>query len=79
MTVPYPGCSLRECGGDTRPLKATDTIRHVTSGRMAFTMEDPNFFRAASLPSIAVSISSSMNNSRSDTPAAMAGVTRKLG
>jgi hypothetical protein len=46
---------------------------------MAFTMEDPNFFHAASLPSIAVSISSSMNNSRSDTPAAMAGVTRKLG
>ncbi len=65
--------------GDTRPLKATDTIRHVTSGPMAFTMEDPNFFHAASLPSIAMSISSSMNHSRSDTPAAMAGVTRKLG
>jgi hypothetical protein len=32
--------------GDTRPLKATDTIRHVTSGPMAFTMEDPNFFHA---------------------------------
>jgi hypothetical protein len=49
MTVPYPGCSLRECG-DTRPLKATDTIRHVTSGPMAFAMEDPNFFHAACLP-----------------------------
>ena len=65
--------------GDTRPLKATDTIRHVMSGPMAFTMKDPNLFHAASLPSIAMSISSSMNHSRSDTPAAMAGVTRKLG
>src|SRR5216684_5005126 len=45
--------------GDTGSLKATDTIRHVTSGRMAFTMEDPNFFHAASLPSMAMSISSS--------------------
>lgn len=65
--------------GDTRPLEATDTIRHVKSGPMAFTMEDPNFFHAASLPSIARSISCSMNDSRSDTPAAIAGVTRKLG
>jgi hypothetical protein len=45
---------------------------------MAFTMEDPNFFHAACLPSIVTSISSSMNHSQSDTPAAMAGVTRKL-
>jgi len=60
--------------GDTRPLKATHTIRHVKSGPMAFTMKDPNFFHAASLPSIAMSISSSMNYSRSDTPAAMAGL-----
>jgi hypothetical protein len=65
--------------GDTRPLKATDTIRHVMSGPMAFTMKDPNLFHAASLPSIAMSISSSMNHSRSDTPAAIAGVTRKPG
>jgi hypothetical protein len=41
---------------------------------MAFTMEHPNFFHAASLPSIAMLISSSMNHSRSDTPAAMTGL-----
>jgi len=57
--------------GDTRPLKATDTIRHVTSGPMAFTMEDPNFFHAASLLSIAKSNSASVNHSRFDMPAAM--------
>jgi hypothetical protein len=60
--------------GDTGPLKTTDTIRDVMSGPMAFTMEHPNFFHAASLPSIAMLISSSMNHSRSDTPAAMTGL-----
>ena len=41
--------------GDTRPLEAANTIDHVTSGHMAFTMENPNFFHAASLPLIAMS------------------------
>ena len=45
-----PRLFLAGMRGDTRPLKATDTIRYVTSCPMAFTMENPNFFHAASLP-----------------------------
>jgi hypothetical protein len=57
--------------GDTGPLKATDTIRDVMSGPMAFMMEDPDLFHAASLLSIAKSNSASVNHSRFDMPAAM--------
>jgi hypothetical protein len=46
----------------------------VATGPMALTMDDPDFFLEASLPSIAMSISSSMNHSQSDTPAAMTGL-----
>jgi len=36
--------------GDTGPLEATDTIRDVMSGPMAFTMENPHFFHAEFSP-----------------------------
>src|ERR1700730_4870952 len=72
MTVPYHGCSLRECA--EIPDRSRQPTQFITSRAVLWPSRwrtTPNFFHAASLPSIAMSISSSMNHSRSHAQAGM--------
>ena len=74
MTVPYPARSLRECA--EIPDRSRQPTQSVTSRGVLWPSRWRTLISFTPLShSIAMSISDSIDHSRSDTPAVMAGVT----